>query len=386
MISQLTTGQRENWRRFRKFADTALAPRADMCDAEQELPRPIVKDLADEGWISSLLPEDWGGSARDTVTYGLMSEEMGRACSTVRNFVAVEDMVSHSIWKWGTPAQRARWLPAVAAGEAVLAFALTEPGVGSDAKSVTTEARPDGPDLVLNGVKEWISFGQLADGFLVFTQYEGHHTAFLVDRDSPGIYVEPLRNLLGLRGSMLARITFDECRIPSDAMVGRPGSGLAFVASSALDIGRYSTAWGCVGLAQACLDASTGYAEKRTQYDSVIMEHQLVQRMLADMITGVRAARLLCWEAGVAKETRAADAVHQTLVAKYFSSAMANRVASDAVQIHGARGIGGESPVARPFRDAKVMEIIEGTTQIHQTLLGRWSSRVHHPADDSVQL
>ncbi|MDW6065843.1 acyl-CoA dehydrogenase family protein [Streptomyces sp. FXJ1.4098] len=217
---------------------------ADMCDAEQELPRPIVKDLADEGWISSLLPEDWGGSARDTVTYGLMSEEMGRACSTVRNFVAVEDMVSHSIWKWGTPAQRARWLPAVAAGEAVLAFALTEPGVGSDAKSVTTEARPDGPDLVLNGVKEWISFGQLADGFLVFTQYEGHHTAFLVDRDSPGIYVEPLRNLLGLRGSMLARITFDECRIPSDAMVGRPGSGLAFVASSALDIGRYSTAWG----------------------------------------------------------------------------------------------------------------------------------------------
>ncbi|MEU6237476.1 acyl-CoA dehydrogenase family protein [Kitasatospora sp. NPDC047058] len=380
MISQLTQEQRQRWRAYREFADTALAPRARPADEEQVVPAGLVEDLAKEGWISSLLPEQWGGSALDRLSYGLMAEEMGRTCQNVRNFVACADMVSHSIWRWGTPEQREAWLGRIASGEAVAAFALTEPEVGSDAKSVRTVATADGTGYVLSGGKKWISFAAIADLYLVFAQYEGRHTAFLVERDTLGLSVEPLSGLLGLRGSALAEVTFDDCRLPAGSMVGQPGSGLAFVASTALDIGRYSTAWGCVGLAQACLDTASRYAAQRVQSGGPIIDHQLVQRMLADMVSGSRAARLLCWEAGAATEAGSLDAVNQTLVAKYFASTTANRIAADAVQVLGAYGVGPDAPVARLFRDAKVMEIIEGTSQLHQSMLGRWSAHIEHPA------
>ncbi|MGX1762489.1 acyl-CoA dehydrogenase family protein, partial [Streptomyces lydicus] len=335
MVSQLTTAQQAEWNRFRDLMDHIVAPEADSRDIQQSMPRELVKSLAREGLLSSLLPREWGGAETDAVTYGLMSEEMGRTCSNVRNFVAVEDMVSHSIWKWGTDEQQERWLPAIASGEKVGSFALTEPHVGSDAKSVTTQARMDGATVVLRGTKQWISFGQIADVLLVFAQLEGRHTAFLVPADTPGVQIQPQQGLLGLRGSMLARIVLDDCRVPTDAMIGNAGSGLAFVASSALDIGRYSTAWGCVGLAQACRDISSKYATERVQFGVPIGEHQLVRRMLADMVTGVHASRLLCWEAGVAREQADLDTVTPTLEAKYFASRVASRTAADAVQIHG---------------------------------------------------
>jgi glutaryl-CoA dehydrogenase (non-decarboxylating) len=379
LMLKLTPRQRQAWRGFREFADTAVAPQAQLSDAEQTMPRELIKDLARAGWLSSLLPEEWGGAATDMVTYGLMSEELGRTCSTARNFVAVADMVSHAIWKWGTSAQRENWLTGIASGEVVAAFALTEKTVGSDIKSVTTKAYPDGADIVLYGGKKWISFGQIADLLMVFAQYEGQHTALLVERDTPGIWIKPITGLLGLRGSMLAEITFENCRLPTDSLVGHPGSGLAFVASTALKIGRYSTAWGCVGLAQACLDASSQYAKERVQYDRAIIDHQLVQRMLTDMVAETYAARLLCAAAGAADDNGDPDAVNQILLAKYFASTRANRAAADAVQIHGAYGIGADSSVGRLFRDAKVMEIIEGTSQLHQSMLGQWAGRLSTP-------
>lgn len=380
MTSRLTDRQLQTWASFREFADASIAPEAGPADERQALSRGLIKELGSAGWLSSLLPEEWGGSSLDMVSYGLMAEEMGRTCQNVRNFVACADMVSHSIWKWGTQEQKDRWLRSIRSGEAVAAFALTEPKVGSDAKSVETQARADGSDIVLRGVKKWISFGEIADVFLVFAQYEGRHTAFLVERETPGLRIGALRGLLGLRGSSLGEITLDDCRVPASSMVGRPGSGLVFVASTALDIGRYSTAWGCVGLAQACLEEASAYARKREQYGTAIIDHQLVQRMLADMLTGATASRLMCLEAGSVKDTGGMDAVNRTLMAKYFASTTANRVAADAVQVLGAYGIGGDSPVGRLFRDAKVMEIIEGTTQLHQSMLGDWSGSVAHPA------
>lgn len=385
MTSRLTDQQKQTWVSFREFADEFIAPEARAADEQQVLSRDLIKKLGSAGWLSSLLPGEWGGSALDMVSYGLMAEEMGRTCQNVRNFVACADMVSHSIWKWGSQEQKDRWLKGIGSGEVIAAFSLTEPKVGSDAKSVQTEARPDGPDIVLRGVKKWISFGGIADVFLVFAQYEGRHTAFLVERETPGLRVEALPGLLGLRGSSLGEISFDDCRIPASSMVGRPGSGLVFVASSALDIGRFSTAWGCVGLAQACLEEASGYAREREQYGTAIIDHQLVQRMLADMLTGATASRLMCLEAGLVKDAGGMDAVNRTLMAKYFASTTANRVAADAVQVLGAYGIGGDSPVARLFRDAKVMEIIEGTTQLHQSMLGDWSAQVPHPAGTSTR-
>ncbi|WP_405976476.1 acyl-CoA dehydrogenase family protein [Streptomyces sp. NBC_00988] len=385
MTSRLTDQQKQTWASFREFADEFIAPEARAADEQQVLSRDLIKKLGSAGWLSVLLPEEWGGRALDWVSYGLMAEEMGRTCQNVRNFVACADMVSHAIWKWGTQEQKDRWLKRISSGEAVAAFVLTEPKVGSDAKSVQTEARLDGSDIVLRGVKKWISFGEIADVFLVFAQYEGRHTAFLVERETPGLRVEALQGLLGLRGSSLGEISFDDCRIPASSMVGQPGSGLVFVASTALDIGRYSTAWGCVGLAQACLEEASAYARGREQYGTAIIGHQLVQRMLADMLTGATASRLMCLEAGLVKDAGGMDAVNRTLMAKYFASTTANRVAADAVQVLGAYGIGGDSSVARLFRDAKVMEIIEGTTQLHQAMLGTWSAHVPHPAGTSAR-
>jgi alkylation response protein AidB-like acyl-CoA dehydrogenase len=370
----LTPQQRESRVAFRSFADKNIAPYAAEADAGQSMPRDVIRSLAAAGLLSAPTPKEWGGAGMDLVTYGLLTEELGRTCQSVRNLVAVQDMVADALWRWGSPAQRQHWLPRLAGGESVAAFALTEPGAGSDAGSVETTVTASGPDLLLRGRKKWISFGQIADLFLVFAQYEGRHTALLVERDTPGLAVQPIDGLLGLRGSMLAELVFDDARVPADSIVGRPGTGLVFVASSALDLGRYSTAWGSVGLAQACLEASVHYAGGREQYGTAISNHQLVRRMLADMVTDTTAARLLCHHAGISKAAGDVEAVNHTLLAKYRASTVANRAASDAVQIHGAHGIGAEAQVQRHYRDAKVMEIIEGTTQIQQLILGQVSN------------
>jgi glutaryl-CoA dehydrogenase (non-decarboxylating) len=372
-ITHLSPEQAERSSEFRTFADRVLTPLADRFDSEQAISRDVVAALAAQGLLGGLLPKDFGGADLDIVEYGLLAEELGRSCQSIRNFVAVEDMVAHSIWKWGTPQQQERWLPRITSGASVAAFALTEPGVGSDAGAIETTARGDGADIVLDGTKKWISFAQIADLFLVFAKLAGRHTAFLVERDTPGLSVEPLTGLLGLRGSMLGRITLRDCRIPEANIVGRPDLGLTFVASSALDLGRYSTAWGAVGLAQACLEACADYAARRSQYGTEIRNHQLVQRMLADMVTDTMAARLLCHHAGVSKQRADIDAVHHTLMAKYRASTVAVSVSGDAVQIHGAQGIGAETSVQRHYRDAKVLEIIEGTSQIQQEMLGQFA-------------
>ena len=375
MFSHLSSEQAEHRRRFREFADKVLLPVAGRSDAEQAIPREVITELAARDLLGAPLPAEAGGLGMSMIEYGLLTEELGRACQSARNFVAVEHMVAHSVWKWGTAVQRSRWLPGILSGATPAAFALTEPGVGSEAAAIEAVAVAEGDSVVLRGTKTWISFAQIADVFLTFAQLDGRHTAFLVGRDTAGLSVEPITGLIGLRGSLLGRVVFDGCRIPAENILGAPGLGLAFVASTALDIGRYSTAWGAVGLAQACLEASVDFAERRTQYGTAIKEHQLVSRMLGDMATDTMAARLLCHYAGVAKDRSEPSAVDFTLMAKYRASTVAVRAAADAVQIHGAQGIGAEGPVQRYYRDAKVLEIIEGTTQIQQNMLGRYASR-----------
>lgn len=381
MDALLSQEQQKKRAEFRTFADDVIASQADDCDRRQVMSRELIQHVASAGYLASMIPRDQGRAGMDPVCYGLLTEEFGRTCQNVRNFVAVNDMVAHSIWRWGTKAQKQRWLRGIATGSTPAAFALTEPGVGSDAKNIATTATAAGSDVIINGKKKWISFGQVADLFLVFAQFHGKHTAFLVSRDTPNLRIEPIRDLLGLRGSMLGELSFEDCRVPMDNVVGLPGMGLTLVASSALDIGRLSTAWGCVGLAQACLEASVRYTEGREQFDTQIKNHQLVQRMLTDMLVNSTAARLMCYHA--ARAAGDPDAVNQTLMAKYFASVTVNRAAADAVQIHGAHGVGAEASVQRYLRDAKVMEIIEGTTQIHQSILGQYASAAGWPGSGS---
>ncbi|MGV9214449.1 acyl-CoA dehydrogenase family protein [Micromonospora sp. RB23] len=366
MRLQLTPDQQRKRERFAAFADDHLVPYADGWDRAQELPRAVVHGLAEAGHLGAVIPADHGGVGLDAISFGLLHEEVGRGCSSVRSLLTVHSMVSYALVRWGRPEQRARWLPELARGACLGAFAVTEPGAGSDLAGVSTRARPVAGGYALDGHKHWITFGQYADLFLVLARLADRPAAFLVERERAGLTVVPQTGALGTRASMLAELRLADCRIPAENLVGRSGFGLSAVAATALELGRYSVAWGCVGLAEACLRASLAYADTREQFGQPLRRHQLVQRMLADMVTGTSAARLLCQQAGWLRESGDPESVHATWLAKYFASTAAARAADDAVQIHGSRGIGDAYPVQRHLRDAKVMEIIEGSTQLQQ--------------------
>jgi glutaryl-CoA dehydrogenase (non-decarboxylating) len=369
MILQLTEHQKEKRALFKRFSDEQIAPHASRADREEKLPAELINKIAGAGFLGSLLGKEWGGMGLDFITYGLLNEEVGRACSSARSLLTVHDMVAMAIWRWGTPSQRDKWLPLLSRGKAIAAFAASEPEAGSDLGSITTEAVSTSGGYLLNGTKKWITFGQVADLFLVLAALEGKPVALLVERERQGLSTVQISGMLGVRASMLAEVRFDNCEVPKENQIGRPGFGLTSVISTALGLGRYSVAWGCVGIAQACVESSISYTGSRKQFGKLLKEHQLIRQMISDMVVNTKAARLLCCRAGFLKNEGDPDEVMETLIAKYFASRAAMKSASDAVQIHGANGCGDQHPVQRYMRDAKIMEIIEGSNQIQQILI-----------------
>jgi methoxymalonate biosynthesis protein len=364
---------------FREFVDSTVAPYADEFDRSQHIPQEVLQAVAERGYWGAGLPVSAGGSGWDLVTLGELHEEVGRGCSSVRSLLTVHHMVAAMVTRWGSEPVRTRWLAALAAGDALGAFCLTEPEAGSDASAVAATARPCPGGYRLTGTKRWITAGQVAHVLLVFARTERGLTAFLVPADNPGVRRVPIRDVLGTRGSMLAEVQLDGVHVAADAVLGREGAGL-LIATSALELGRYSVANGCVGILQAALDACVSYTSQRRQGGVLLLEHQLVRQMVSDMVTDVRAARLLCRQAGQLMDAADPSAVMATWVAKYHASTSATRCASNAVQLHGANGCGGHYGVARLFRDAKVMEVIEGSTQIQQVTIADFAyQRVADP-------
>jgi glutaryl-CoA dehydrogenase (non-decarboxylating) len=353
-------------REARAFTEAELLPHADRFDAEGALPRAFIAKLADRGWLGAALSTRWGGGGLDAPTWGRLHGDVGRACGSTRSLLTVQTLVGLALERWAPEPLKARYLPALARGELLAAFALSEPSAGSDVQGLEARARPHGDGYVLDGVKRWISFGQIAHLFLVFARLEGGMAAFLVEGSSPGLTREPITGLLGVRATQL-----NGCFVPASHRVG--GGDLPFspVAATALDVGRYSVAWGCVGQAEACLAASMAHARTRRQFGKPLLEHELVARKLTDMLTDTRAARLLCQEAGAKRKARAPDSESATMMAKYFASTAASRISADAVQLHGASGCIQGSRVERHFRDARIMEIIEGSTQMQQVMIAR---------------
>lgn len=366
MRPELSAEQRAARERFRRFVDEHVAPEAGRWDREGRLPPEVIGKLRAERLLGAILPEKVGGGGLDAITYGLLTEQLGRGCSSVRSLLTVHDMVTLAFARWGKSELKEQLLGAMACGEKIGALALSEPGVGSDAANVETRVRLEGEEWVIDGRKKWITYGQIADVFLVLGQSEAGPTALLVPADAPGFSRRPLE-VAGTRASLVAELDFDGCRVPARHLLSREGRGFDLVVTQALDHGRYSVAWGAVGIAQACLEASRDYAAKRHQGGKPIAEHQLIQRMLTDMIVETEAARLLCCRAGHLRETADPLAMAQTMKAKYYASRVATRAANDAVQLHGANGLSPEYPVERYLRDARVTEIIEGSTEIQQT-------------------
>jgi glutaryl-CoA dehydrogenase (non-decarboxylating) len=366
------SAQQENDREgFRTFVDARVVSQAHLMDKQEQTPSSLITELADNGYLGAVLPGEYGGKQMDAITCGILYEEMGRGCSSLRSLLTVHHMVCCTVQKWGSKLQKEYLLPRLASGSTIAAFGLSEPETGSDAKSIHTNAVLSGDSYILNGTKKWITYGQIADLFLIFAQCEGKPAAFLVERTRPGFSVQPISGMLGVRASMLAELQLKDCVIPKENLLCRIGLGISHVAATALDLGRFSVACGCVGIAQACLDASLEYTSRRRQFGSYLKDHQLIQQMITGMVTNIKAARLLCYHAGYLRDARDPRAIMETSIAKYFASTTASKVANDAVQIHGANGCSSDYPVQRYARDARIMEIIEGSTQIQQINIAR---------------
>lgn len=371
MRHQLTQQQEERHKEFKAFVALNVEPFAEQWDREQLIPDSATSLLAKSGYLGCCLPTDYGGKGWDVVTFGLLNEALGKGSSALTVFLTVQAMVSMPLLKWGTPDQRQKWLPALAKGQMIGAFALTEPGAGSDIQSLSTEVKPEGDHFVLNGRKKWISCSQRAGVFLAFGKLEQHSVACLVPRDTPGVRVEPIHDLMGFRGAGLAEISFNDVEVPANNFVGKPGFALSHVATIGLQYGRLSTACSGLGLLRGCLEESITYAAERKIGDRMVGEIGMIRSLIARMGTDFEAGSLLCHHACRAQDDNLAIAFEKALMAKYFTSRAAVAAASNAVQIRGASGCHGSSPVSRYYRDAKIMEIIEGTTQIHESLLGK---------------
>jgi alkylation response protein AidB-like acyl-CoA dehydrogenase len=367
----LTDSHGSAYEGFQAFVAHHVAPCAERWDRDEQIPAAVIAAMAGHGYLGCPIPERYGGTGADVLTFGLLHEAFGRGSSALTGVLTVQAMVSMALLKWGTAEQKTTWLPALASGQSIGAFALTEPAGGSALQSLTTEFRPQGDGLVLNGRKKWISCARFADVFLVFGKLGGRAAACLVRRDQPGVHAEPLNDLMGFRAAGLAALHFQDVRLSAGDLVGKPGFALSHVAPVGLHYGRISTACSALGLLRGCFEDSVAHAAERKIGDLPMRDLGTVRALLARMGADLEAAGLLCHSACRAEDEHRPDAFERTLMAKYFTSRAAVAAASDAVQLRGASGCHGSTPVSRYYRDAKIMEIIEGTTQVHEDLLGR---------------
>ncbi|MEW2634014.1 acyl-CoA dehydrogenase family protein [Streptomyces sp. NPDC048389] len=359
----------------RDFVDREITPHVVEWDRAENVDRAIVKKLGDLGFLGLTVEEEYGGSGGDHLSYCLVTEELGRGDSSVRGIVSVSlGLVTKTIASYGTEEQKRHWLPRLTAGDALGCFGLTEPGTGSDAGSLATRAVRDGADWVINGSKMFITNGTWADVVLLFARTgdaPGRKgvSAFLVPTDSPGLGRRTIHGKLGLRGQATAELVLEDVRVPGSALLGPEGKGF-FIAMSALAKGRMSVAAGCVGIAQAALEAAVGYAREREQFGRSIAHYQLVQELISDIAVDVDAARLLTWSVAdlIDREEEFATAASK---AKLFASEAAVRAANNALQVFGGYGYIDEYPVGKLLRDARVMTLYEGTSQIQKLIIGR---------------
>lgn len=371
MNFDLSVQQKQQLDEYRHYVDEMILPRANQFDEMGCMPRDVIDDMASRGYLGALLPESVGGMGLDMTSFGILSEELGRGCSSIRSLLTVHSMASFGVNRWGSKAAKERWLPRLASGEAIGVFGLSEPSAGSDPSRLKTVATKTDGGFLLNGTKKWITFGQIADVILAFAKCDERPVAFLVEAESEGVTRTPINGMLGTTASMVAKIEFDDCFVPDEHLIGAVGFGLTAVGLPALDIGRLSVASGSVGIAQACLDASVAYVHQRKQGGEYIKEYQLIQQLISNMATNLKAARLLCQQAAHCVDQRRPNGANEMFIAKYFASVSAMQAATDTVQIHGAHGCSRESSAQRLFRDAKVMEIIEGSTQIQQQVIAQ---------------
>jgi butyryl-CoA dehydrogenase len=357
----------------RDFASKEIAPHAAAIDREHRFPKEIVARLGELGLLGVAVPETFGGAGMDTVSYALALEEIARACASTGVIMSVQNsLVCDPILASGNDEQRRRFLPGLASGKLIGCFALSEPEAGSDAAAQRTTAVRKGSGWILSGTKNFITNAPAADLVVVFAMTDPARgakgiSAFVVPTQTPGLTVGPPDDKLGIRGALSAQVFFTDCELPAEALLGGPGDGFK-IAMRTLDGGRIGIAAQAVGIARAAFEDATRYALERKTFGQAIADHQAIQFKLADMSTEIDAARLLTWRAAAEKD-RGGRYTTASSMAKLFASEVANRVAREAVQVFGGYGYLTDFPVERHFRDAKITEIYEGTSEIQRLVI-----------------
>jgi alkylation response protein AidB-like acyl-CoA dehydrogenase len=359
----------------RAFATEVLAPNAAQWDLDAHLPDEVVAQLGELGLLGMIVPQEWGGSYTDYVAYALAMEEIAAGDAACATLMSVHNSVGCGpILGFGTPAQQARWLSDMAAGRTIGAFCLTEPQAGSEAHNLRTRAELRDSKWVLNGSKQFVTNGKRAGLAIVFAitdpdQGKRGISAFLVPTDTPGFIVGKPEKKMGIRASDTCAITFENCAIPKENLLGARGEGLK-IALSNLEGGRIGIAAQAVGIARAAFDKARRYAGERVQFGKPLAEHQAIAQKLADMATQINAARLLAHHAARLR-TAGLPCLSEASQAKLFASEMAERVCSDAIQIHGGYGYLADYEVERHYRDARITQIYEGTSEVQRMVIAR---------------
>ncbi|HEY8088351.1 MAG TPA: acyl-CoA dehydrogenase [Polyangiaceae bacterium] len=357
----------------RDFAAREVAPKAAELDKSGRWPAEIVKQMAELGLLGVAIPQEYGGAGMDVLSYALAMEEVSAACASSGVIMSVNNsLFCDPVYKFGTEDQKKRVLTPVARGEKLGCFGLTEPMSGSDAQTMVTGAEKKGGEWVLNGAKNWITNGPHADWILVFavTDRSGpkvKHTAFLVERGTPGYTQNAPDHKLGIHAAHSCTVFFENCRVPEANVVGNAGDGFK-VAMATLDGGRIGIACQAIGIARAAFEVSVAYAKERKSFGVPIAQHQAIQFMLADMATQIDAARLLTWRAARMKDKGVRHTM-ESAIAKLYASEMSTRVTHKAIQVHGGYGYSTEFPVERHYRDARITEIYEGTSEIQRIVI-----------------
>ena len=360
---------------MRAFAQERLAPFAAEWDREHTFPADALKELGELGAMGMVVPEQWGGAGMDYMSLVLTLEEIAAGDGATSTIVSVQNSLACGIpSKYGTDAQKEEWLKPLARGEKLGCFCLTEPHTGSDASAITTRADRDGDHFILNGVKHYITTGSHADVAIVFAVTDKAAgkkgiSCFLVPTATPGYKVARIERKMGQHASDTAQIVFEDCRIPASALLGKEGEGYK-IALSNLEAGRIGIAAQSVGMARAAFEAAVAYAKERVTFGVPIIEHQAVNFRLADMATRIDAARLMVWRAATLKDAGKPCLVEASM-AKMYASEMAEKVCSDAIQIHGGCGYTDETAVERIARDVRITQIYEGANDIQRLVIGR---------------
>lgn len=371
----LSIQQRQIRRMTRQFAQAELAPIAKEVDDEGRFPWEIVEKMGPLNFFGMQAPRQYGGAEMDSISYCLVIEEISRVCAAMGLMLAVHNsVVVYPLSKFGSDAQKAKFLSPLASGEKIGAFCLTEPNAGSDAMAIESTAIADGNSYLVNANKIFVTNGGVADISIIFVSVtpgdaKKGFSAILVERGTPGFEVGLLENICGMRANPVTSIVLTDCRVPKNNLLGQEGEGFR-IAMAALDTGRIGIAAQAVGIAQAALDVSLKYAKERIQFRAPLARHQAIQMMLADMGTMVEAGRLLTLRAAHVRD-QGGELSGPSAMAKLFAGRTASQVASMGVQIHGGYGYSRDYPIERYFRDARVTEIYEGTNEIQQMVIAR---------------